>query len=68
MGAIQTEAMRLAKNLVKEHLREKSIPICTVPASEITQVAKLLIKEMPEILEQAEYNLKSVGYKTLVAR
>lgn len=57
-GAVMTEAMRLARNLVKDAMKANKIKISTVKASEITKTAKLLLDQDPSILKQAEENLK----------
>jgi len=57
-GAVMTEAMRLARNLVKDAMKANKIKISTVKASEITKTAKLLLDQDPSILAQAEENLK----------
>jgi len=57
-GAVMTEAMRLARNLVKDAMKANKIKISTVKASEITKAAKLYIESEPSIVTQAEANLK----------
>lgn len=57
-GAAMTEAMRIARNLVKDAMKANKIKISTVKASEITKVAKQLIDSDPSILATAEENLK----------
>lgn len=57
-GAVMTEAMRLARNLVKDAMKANKIKISTVKASEVTKTAKLLLDQDPSILAQAEENLK----------
>lgn len=57
-GAVMTEAMRLARNLVKDAMKANKIKISTVKASEITKAAKLLIESDPSIVATAEENLK----------
>lgn len=57
-GAVMTEAMRIARNLVKDAMKANKIKISTVKASEITKVAKQLIDSDPSILATAEENLK----------
>jgi len=57
-GAVMTEAMRLARNLVKDAMKANKIKISTVKASEITKAAKLYIESEPSIIKQAEENLK----------
>ena len=57
-GAVMTEAMRLARNLVKDAMKANKIKISTVKASEITKAAKLLIDSDASIVATAEANLK----------
>lgn len=72
-GAVMTEAMRLARNLVKDAMKAASIKISSVKASEITAKAKELLGLDPSILTTAETNLATraaspgVDLKTLVS-
>jgi len=56
-GAVMTEAMRLARNLVKDFMKSKKIKISTVKASEITKAAGVLLGQDPSIIETAKANL-----------
>lgn len=56
-GAEMTEAMRLARNLVKDAMKAAKIKISTVKASEITNAAKILLGQDPSIFETAKANL-----------
>lgn len=56
-GAEQTEAMRLAKLLVKDHIRASGQKIGAYSAKEITAAAKTVLESNPGILEQARKNL-----------
>lgn len=58
-GAVMTEAMRLARNLVKDAMKANKIKISTVKASDITAAAKALIANDPSIVTTAEANLKA---------
>lgn len=58
-GAVMTEAMRLARNLVKDAMKANKIKISTVKASEITAAAKTLIESDPSIMTTAEANLEA---------
>lgn len=58
-GAVMTEAMRLARNLVKDAMKANKIKISTVKASEITKAAKALLDADPSILKTAEENIRS---------
>lgn len=57
-GAVMTEAMRLARNLIKDAMKANKIKISTVKASEITKTAKALLDSDPSILKTAEENIK----------
>ena len=58
-GAVVTEAMRLARDLVKDAMKAKKMKISHVKASEITSAAKALLEQDPSILATAEANLKA---------
>lgn len=58
-GAVMTEAMRLARNLVKDAMKQAKIKISHVKASEITIAAKAAIENDPSIITTAEANLKA---------
>jgi hypothetical protein len=73
-GAVQTEAMRLAKNLVKDAMKKAGLKISHTPASEITAAAKVVLTQMPDLYKTAEANLaqraetpiKGIDIKALV--
>lgn len=56
-GVVMTEARRLAKNLVKDMMKEKGIKISYVDSKDITAAANELLEEMPELIETAKANL-----------
>lgn len=56
-AVVMTEARRIARNLVKDAMKEEGIKISHVKASEITAAANELINSDPSILEQAKANL-----------
>lgn len=56
-GAVKTEAMRIARNIVKDELKRQKIKISHVDAKDITAAAKALMESEPEIVKQAEANL-----------
>lgn len=58
-GAVMTEAMRLARNLVKDAIKAAKGKISHYKASEITTAAKALIESDPTIVAKAEANLAS---------
>ena len=58
-GAVRTEAMRLARNLVKDEMKRAGIKISHVEASEITGAAKELLEAMPDLIETAKANLEA---------
>lgn len=53
-GAVNTEAMRLARNLVKDAMKREGIKVSYVEASEITKAAKALIEADPSLIDQAK--------------
>jgi hypothetical protein len=57
-GKIMTEAMRIARQLVKDAMKRDKIRLSDVDAKEITAAAKDLIEENPGILKEAEENLQ----------
>lgn len=73
-GAVNTEAMRLAKNLVKDAMKKAGLKISHTPASEITAAAKVVLGNMPELITTAEANLaaraatpaKGIDIKSLI--
>lgn len=56
-GKVKTEAMRLARNIVKDELKKAKQKISHYAASDITAAAKALLDENPELMEQAKANL-----------
>ena len=56
---VQTEARRIAREVVKNELRKAKIKPSMVAASEITKAADALIKSDPSIVEKAKANLES---------
>jgi hypothetical protein len=56
-GAVMTEAMRLARNLVKDAMKANKIKISTVKPRDITAAAKQLLDADPSIIQTAEANL-----------
>lgn len=58
-GAVQTEAMRLAKALVKDTLRQNGYKISAFDAKEITTFAKEVLAGNPDLYKRAEENLKA---------
>lgn len=63
-GAVRTESLRLARNMVKEELKRQGIKISDVEASNITKVAIRLLKTDSDIIKKARRNL----YKQHLAR
>lgn len=57
-GAVQTEAMRLAKALVKDTLRSNGYKISAFDAKELTAFAKEVLAGNPDLYKRAEENLK----------
>ena len=58
-GAVQTEAMRLAKALVKQTLKDNGYKISAFDAKELTAFAKDVLKDNPDLYNTAEANLKA---------
>lgn len=58
-GAVNTEAMRLAKAVVKDTLRSAGYKIGAFDAKEITAYAKEVLKSNPNLYKTAEENLKA---------
>lgn len=56
-GAVRTEAMRLARNLVKDELKRQGKKVSYIEASEITKAANTLLVAKPELIEMAKANL-----------
>lgn len=57
-GVVMTEARRLAKEVVKNQLREANIKISHVEASEITKAANALLASDPSYIETAQKNIE----------
>jgi len=59
-GAINVEAMRLARIMVKDAMKRAGLKVSHYPAKEITAAAKLLLEgdQGPGILKQAEAAIK----------
>jgi len=53
-GAVNTEAMRLARNLVRDTMKREGIKVSYVEASAITAAAKTLLETNPALIEQAK--------------
>lgn len=53
-GVVMTEAMRLARAMVKDVLKAKGVKVSHVEASEITRLAKDVLAARPEIIERAK--------------
>ncbi len=58
-GAVQTEAMRLAKALVKQTLRDNGYKIGAFDAKELTSFAKDVLASNHDLYKTAEENLKA---------
>ena len=55
--AVMTEAMRLAKEVVKNEIRKAGMKISAVPAKDITAAAKLQVEGNPQYLIDATENI-----------
>lgn len=56
---VMTEARRLAKAYIKDQMREQGLKISHYDAKEITAAANDLLESMPELIAQAEANIKA---------
>lgn len=56
-GAVNTEAMRIARNRVKDAMKAQGIKISYVKASDITAAAKELVAADESIIAEAQANL-----------
>jgi len=54
---VMNEAVRLAKNVVKDQLRKAKVTLATVPTKDITEAAKKLVEASPKFIEDAVTNL-----------
>lgn len=57
-GKVQTEARRIAKNLVKAEMKKQGIKVSYVDAKDITAAANALISANPEIVEMAKASIE----------
>lgn len=55
--AMKTEAMRLARNEVKDEIKRQGMKVSHFEASEITRAATELLKQSPSIARQARKNV-----------
>lgn len=62
-GAVMTEARRLAKNIIKDSMKEKGIKISHVAAKDITAAANAYLADAPELIAEAEANLAARAAK-----
>lgn len=53
-GAVKTEAMRIARALVKDELKRQKIKISYVDAKDITEAAENILRANPEIMDKAK--------------
>lgn len=58
-GEVMTEAMRIARAFVRQKMKDEGIKISHVPAREITKVAKELVADNPELIEQAKATVEA---------
>lgn len=56
-GKVMTEAMRLARGIVKDEIKKSGGKVSHYEASEITKAAKAYIEADPSIIQMAEENL-----------
>lgn len=58
-GAVKTEAMRLARNIIKDEIKRSGGKIAHYPTAEITAAAKELLEQNDSILETAKANVEA---------
>lgn len=56
-GKVKTEAMRLARNIIKDEIKRSGGKISHYEAKEITEAAKMYLEDYPETFKVAEENL-----------
>lgn len=56
--AVRTEAMRVARNIIKAELKRQGLKVSWIEASEITRAARHLIRAEPNIVRRARYKLR----------
>lgn len=54
---VKVEALRLARNVVRNLMKHQGITISDVQASEITKLGKVLLSDVPELHDRAAINL-----------
>lgn len=54
---VNTEALRLARNIIKDAMRREKIKVSYVEAAEITKMAKAYLASNPELIEQAKASI-----------
>jgi hypothetical protein len=57
-AAVMTEAHRLAKNFAKKKPRDRGVKVNEVQASQIAEIARVLVEADPSIVETANVNLE----------
>lgn len=65
-SAVMSEAVRIAKEMIKDHLRSQGIKLSSRKQSEITKAAKDVVEANPDLLKKAAANLaeRAEGAKT----
>lgn len=59
-GKERTEALRIAKQIVKDQMKAEGLKVSHYSAKEITAAAEQVLNDNPEILEQAKENLAKI--------
>ncbi len=62
-GAVMTEAMRLAKGIIKDQMKAQGLKVSHYPAAEITKAAKALLEQDESIVETAKVNIEARSAK-----
>ena len=57
-GPVKIEALRIARGIIKDTIREQGDKVSHYKSKAITQAARKLLKQMPELMEIAERNCK----------
>jgi len=55
---VMSEAMRIAKDKIRDHLKRKGTPLKQVAATAISEAAKKLIEKNPEIMDLARQRVE----------
>lgn len=65
-GKIMTAAVRLARDVVRNEIRNAGYAVSAIPAAEVTRLAKNLVANDPSYLEQAKAVVEAVESKAKI--